>query len=80
MTPVPTDTMRPSWKSEALIIVMKLSRFAGVSEAGDPDTHDFRMVGWGAGVRRRNPEQAKRVEGSQNHRHVNTAIVTQVLP
>jgi hypothetical protein len=49
----------------ARMIVMKLSRVAGVSEAG---------------ARRRNPERAQRVEGSHNHRQEKTAVVTQVLP
>ena len=35
-----------------------LSRFAGVSEAGVPDARAFRVAGWEAGARRRNPEPA----------------------
>src|SRR5215472_7877111 len=36
-----------------------LSRFAGVSEAGVPDTRGFRVAGWEAGARRRNPERSE---------------------
>ena len=39
--------------------VLKLSRFAGVSEAGAPGTRGFRVTGWGAGARRRNPERSR---------------------
>ena len=62
------------------MIVMKLSRFAGVSVAGAPGTRGFRVLGWGAGARRRNPERAQRVEGSRNRSRVKKNRLAWVLP
>jgi hypothetical protein len=36
-----------------------LSRFAGVSESGVPNARGFRVLGWEAGARRRNPERSR---------------------
>src|SRR5215469_16486889 len=45
-----------------------LSRFAGVSEAGVPDTRGFRVAGWEAGARRRNPDPAERERDLRSER------------
>jgi hypothetical protein len=42
-----------------------LSRLAGVSGAGVPGTRAFRVTGWGAGARWRNPDP-ERSEGGEN--------------
>ena len=53
------------FREGVLMIVMKLSRFAGVSEAG---------------ARRRNPERAQRVEGSRSRWRSDRIFMAQVLP
>jgi len=63
----------------SLMIVMKLSRFAGVSDTRAPGTRGVRVLGWGEGARRRNPERAERVEGSPTFGQSITAIATSVL-